>query len=167
VWPPEGVLAALRSIERPEQPDLRFTAEDQWHVTLRFLGDVAEQSVTDVVGALAAVGPRPPVDAALLPTPKRLGPTALVLDVDGLATLAEAVDAAVGRFGGDGRRFHGHVTIARMRRPGRWPARGIGALAAPAPWRVESVALVQSDLGRGPATYETLTTVPLVGTDTT
>jgi 2'-5' RNA ligase len=166
-WPPEEVLDALRSIPRPDQPDLRFTTEDQWHVTLRFLGNVDEEAVPRVVDALAVLGACGAVEAEVLPAPKRLGRTAVVLDVDGLAPVAAAVAGAVGHLGGDDRPFHGHVTLARMRRPGRWPSGGIGGLAEPIRWRAGEVALVRSRLGRGPAAYETLTTVPLLGDGTT
>jgi 2'-5' RNA ligase len=162
VWPPPDVVAALHAIERPEQPDLRYLTEDQWHVTLRFLGAVPDDDVASVVAALLDVGACPAVDAEIEPAPKRLGPTALVLDVAGLEPVAAAVEAAVGWFGpAEHRRFKGHLTIARMRRPGRWPAQGVGGLAETLSWPVHEVTLVQSHLGRGPAVYETLATVPL------
>jgi RNA 2',3'-cyclic 3'-phosphodiesterase len=162
VWPPPGVVAALHAIERPEQPDLRYTTEDQWHVTVRFLGPVADDDVGSVAAALRAVQTCAAVDARIEPAPRRLGPTAVVLDVAGLDAVAAAVESAVGRFGEEEhRRFRGHLTIARMRRPGRWPAHGVGGLAQALPWSVREVTLVQSRLGRGPARYETLATVPL------
>jgi 2'-5' RNA ligase len=161
VWPPPDVVAALHAIERPEQQDLRYTTEDQWHVTLRFLGTVADDDIASVVAALVD-GACPAVDAEIQPAPKRLGPTAVVLDVAGLEPVAAAVEAAVGRFAPDEhRRFKGHLTIARMRRPGRWPARGVGGLPGARSWPVSEVTLVQSHLGRGPAVYETLAAVPL------
>jgi len=162
-WPPPDVVAALHAIERPEQPGLRFTTEDQWHVTLRFLGNVADDDVAAVGSALDAVRSCAAIDAVLRPAPRRLGPTAVVYDVDGLEPVAAAVADAVGSFGGDDRRFHGHITIARMRRPRHWPSGGVGPLSGAIRWRVQDVTLVQSHLGGGPARYETLATVPLAG----
>ena len=40
VWPPESVVEMLLGLDRPEGPELRWTTEPQWHVTLRFLGEV-------------------------------------------------------------------------------------------------------------------------------
>jgi 2'-5' RNA ligase len=151
----------LRRVERPVQEGLRFTTEDQWHVTLRFLGAVDDADLDEVVTALAAVRAGAPAEAELRATPRRLGPSAVVLDVDGLDGVAAAVTGALVGLGGDDRRFHGHITLARMRRPARWPAVGVAGLTAPARWPVTSVALVRSDLGGGPARYATLATVPL------
>ena len=136
---------ALRSIERPEQRGLRFTTEDQWHVTLRFLGDVDDDDVDAVVAAARrgrlqrrrrgrarrrASAPRPDAVVARRRRARRRSPP-------------PSRAAARSGLGGDDRRFHGHVTLARMRRPGRWPSVGVGGLAAPrARGRSASVTLV-------------------------
>lgn len=130
-------------------------------MTVRFLGAVDDADLHEVVAALAAVRACAAAEAELRPTPRRLGPTAVVLDVAGLDAVAAAVAGALAGFGRDDRRFHGHITLARMRRPAHWPAGGVGGLAGPVRWPVTSVALVRSHLGRGPARYETVATVPL------
>ena len=40
VWPPASLTDQLRGLARPQQTGLRWTTEDQWHVTLRFFGGV-------------------------------------------------------------------------------------------------------------------------------
>ena len=37
VWPPDDVLDRLAVLPRPEVDGLRWTDQDHWHVTLRFL----------------------------------------------------------------------------------------------------------------------------------
>ena len=120
------------------------------HVTLCFLGEVADEVVPEVADALATglagVGPCEAVVAA--GRPRRLGAGAVVRPVAGLDALAAVVRGAVGRYAArpDDRPFRGHLTVARRRR--REPAR-----VDPQPelrWRVEEVALVRSELGRGP-----------------
>ena len=56
VWPPESVVEMLLGLDRPEGPDLRWTTEPQWHVTLRFLGDVDDPGpVTEALHAVPEV----------------------------------------------------------------------------------------------------------------
>ena len=38
VWPPDEVLDAIAALPRADEPGVRWTRRDQWHVTLRFLG---------------------------------------------------------------------------------------------------------------------------------
>jgi len=109
---------------------------------------------------LAGMGP---CEATLGSTVRRLGPSALVRPVAGLDELAAAVSAAVGRYGGDDRPFRGHLTVARRRRGE--PARGEAGVAT-ARWTVREVALVHSELGRGPggtARHRDVATVALAG----
>jgi 2'-5' RNA ligase len=117
----------------------------QPHVTLRFLGEVSDGDVPAVEAALrdglagAAV-----VEATLGTEVRRLGRSALVVDVDGLDGLAALVRAALLGFPGDDRPFRGHLTVARRRR-------GVPAPSAPpaaVPWRVGEVVLFRSDAGR-------------------
>ena len=51
-WPPADVVEALRGLDRPVVTGMRWTTADQWHVTLRFLGDVDDPA--PVVAALTA-----------------------------------------------------------------------------------------------------------------
>ena len=161
---PDEVRDAVAAIERPEGSDVRWTDPSSWHVTLRFLGELDDaESATAALDRVAAAA----ATATVGPTPERLGPTAVVLPVDGLDAVAAAVAVAFAGLPGDvageeGRRFTGHLTLGRLRRQGRWPAGGAGVLWGPVRWRVGSVALVRSHLRAGaPARYEVLARQPL------
>ena len=39
-WPPSAVLDALDALPRRDVAGVRWTTREQWHVTLRYLGDV-------------------------------------------------------------------------------------------------------------------------------
>ena len=156
---PAEVRGAVAAIERPAGDDVRWADPSSWHVTLRFLGEVEGSA-----GAEAALGAvtASPATAVVGRTPKRLGPTALVLPVDGLAEVASAVGTAFAALPGEERRpFAGHLTLGRLRRPGRWPAHGVGALAEEVRWYADAVVLVRSQLGGGPARYDVLARQPL------
>jgi 2'-5' RNA ligase len=154
---PDAVRDAVAAIERPAGDDVRWTEPSAWHVTLRFLGEVEEPAGVEGAGAALASVSGPAAVAVAGPTPRRLGPTAVVLAVEGLDEVAAAVAGAfAGLPGAEVRRFAGHLTIGRLRRPGRWPAAGVGALATGVRWPVGEIALVRSHLGRGPARYEVL-----------
>jgi RNA 2',3'-cyclic 3'-phosphodiesterase len=144
VWPPSAVVEALHQLPRPDRPDVRWTLPEQWHVTLRFLGE------TDVVPALS--DDLPPAEAVLGPAIRRINRQALVAPVAGLDDLAAAV--------GNDRRFAGHLTIARARGRRAVPPELSGTPVAWR-WEVDEVTVVRSHLGRGPARYEVLERTPV------
>lgn len=152
---PGEARRAVAALERPAGGDVRWTDPSTWHVTLRFLGEVDGDEAARA--ALAAVDAGPAV-AVVGRVPERLGPTAVVLPVAGLDAVAAAVAAAFADLPGEaGRPFTGHLTVGRLRRPGRWPAGGIGALPAEVSWPVRSIALVRSHLVHGaPPRHEVL-----------
>jgi 2'-5' RNA ligase len=153
VWPPAGAVEALAAIERPAWPDLRWTAPDQWHVTLRFLGRAVP--APDADAALAGVV-HPPCLVTMGPAVRPLGRHLLVVEVTGLDSLAAAVGRAtvdlVAQQGG--RPWRGHLTIARAR--GRADLRRRGGQPLSASWRAEDFALVASQLHPQGARYRTL-----------
>jgi 2'-5' RNA ligase len=161
---PADAREAIDRIERPPGDDVRWSDPASWHVTLRFLGDVAKDDAPAVSAALAAVDAAA-AEAVVGRVPMRVGPVALALPVGGLDEIAAAVTKAfAGLPGEEARRFRGHLTLGRLRRVGRWPAAGVASLAAEIRWPVTSVALVRSHLGGGlPARYEVLARQPLRG----
>jgi 2'-5' RNA ligase len=156
VWPPEEVLDAVEALHRPVDLGGRWTRRDQWHVTLRFLGDVP---LAEVVHALAGVGDGP-VEARLGPGVARLGRGVIQVPVDGLDGLADDVVARTASLGRppEDRPFVGHLTLARL--AGKPPP---GVLRQPieATWTVAEVAVVASHLGGNAARYETEATIGL------
>jgi 2'-5' RNA ligase len=155
VWPPADVLDRLEQIARPVLPDVRWTGRDQWHVTLRFLGEADADRAAAALADLRAA----PAEAVLGPQPGRLGDSVLVLPVAGLDALAAAVTRVTRDVGDspDPRPFLGHLTLAGFRR------RAACGLAEPfaARWTVREVALVESTLTPEGSRYRTVATVAL------
>lgn len=145
-------MELLATVPREPAPKLRWTTPDQWHTTLRYLGDVEEHDARAVIGAVSAE----PAVADLGPGVDRLGPHVVVVPVGGLDDLAAAVRAVEPDLGApphpDG--FRGHLTLARVRDGGPTSADGC-VLTARFP--VDEIALVRSELHPEGARYTTVT----------
>jgi 2'-5' RNA ligase len=159
VWPPEDVVEHLRALRRKDQRGIRFVAPENWHVTLRFLGDVDEGEAVAALDALDTAE-LPPLLARVGPAVDVLADRALVIPVAGLDELARAVERATKHLGEPPRkRFVGHLTIARCARGARLPA-ALGSLFDDE-FAVAAIALVQSRLEPAGARYETLASWPV------
>lgn len=158
VVPPERVLDALDRLDRPERAGVRWTRRDQWHVTLRFLGEVADPGP---VAAALSTAPLRRCEVRLGPRVRALGRQVLCLPVAGLGELAQAVEEATAGFGQppDDRRFRGHLTLARLRR-GTRPA-GLAGGAFDDSFPVTDVRLIRSHQDAQGSRYEDLHIVPL------
>ncbi len=164
VRPPAEVLDRIAALPRPEVAGLRWTRRDHWHVTLRFLGSVAD--VEPVAEALAtAAGSASPTDAVLGPTVARFGRRVLHVPVSGLDGLAAEVVAATAGIGRptDDRPFTGHVTLARVSEKASIDLRPLTGVAVEGRWPVTEVCLMRSDLSSGPPRYDVEATFPLSG----
>jgi len=162
VWPPDEVLDRLAVLPRPEVDGLRWTDQDHWHVTLRFLGPVDE--VEPVRSALAGVAfSNAPVAAVLGPTVDRFGQRILHVPVAGLDAVAAAVVQSTAHLGKrpDDRPFNGHVTLARAARDAKVDLRPLTGTPVAAEWDVEAVCLVESRLSPKGAKYEGLERFPV------
>jgi 2'-5' RNA ligase len=155
VWPPDEVVDELTALPRKDQRGVRFVPPENWHVTLRFLGEADLDAVVDALdgvrlpSALARLGPG--VDV--------MSDRALVLPVEGLDELAEGVRGCTAHLGQEPRRrFRGHLTLARLKPHADLP-RAMG-MYAPTEFPVVEVALVQSHLDPGGARYTTVHTWP-------
>jgi RNA 2',3'-cyclic 3'-phosphodiesterase len=171
VWPATEIVVGLEAVPRAELPGVRWTTPDQWHVTLQFLGEVADPD--EVTAAVERVG-APPATAIIGPESERLGASVLCLPVAGLDVMAARVVAATaeirrrarrspgsagsgegsassgeGSAGSDeGRRFRGHLTLARARRGAtRGVLRRLAPVALSGVWNVEEITVVTSTLG--------------------
>ena len=160
VAPPDDVLDLIADLPRPAQSGLRWTTREQWHVTLRFLGEVEDpEPVVDALesGGLRRVGA---CEATVGPAVTALSRHVLSLPVAGLDDLAAAVVAATRTFGRppEPRPFQGHVTLARTTGATRQSVRRLAGEVVgqelSARFRVADVRLVRSHLGRGGARYE-------------
>jgi len=152
VRPPETVIDVVASLPRPEHPGVRWTTRAQWHLTLRFLGEVDDPG--PVAAALAAA-PLHRCTAVMGPRVTVLGRGVLVVPVEGLGELAAAVALATAGHGGrpETRPFRGHLTLARAPRT---DVRSLVGAPVEASFAVDEVQLVRSHLGAGGARYEDL-----------
>lgn len=169
----DAVDARLESA-RGAVPDLRWIASSDWHVTVRFLGRVAD--VEDVVARVGtAVAGVPPVQglrlvgAGAFPKPRH-GSVLWVGVEDGAACgalrgLAATVEAACvdAGFAPDDRGFDPHVTVARARRARdlRPVVAAIGPGPVGDPWAVTEIRLVASDTRPEGAVYTEVARLPL------
>jgi RNA 2',3'-cyclic 3'-phosphodiesterase len=158
VQPPDDVLDRLAGLRRPERSGVRWTSRAQWHVTLAFLGEVADPG--PVVAALDAA-PLAPATADLGPAVAPLGRRVVCVPVAGLDDVAAVVRRALPAGDPDRLGFRGHLTLARVSR-GRLGDLVGEPVAARFP--VGDVRLVRSHLGgRGGPRYEDLHIRPLTG----
>ena len=156
VWPPEDVTAELMSLRRKDQRGVRFVPPDNWHITLRFLGDADPDRVSDALDR-----------ASFAPARARVGPgvdviadRALMVPVHGLDDLAATVVEHTRAIGEPPRkRFIGHLTLARLKPYAQMP-RVLGTMLS-AEFDVDEVALVESRLDPAGARYDTIATWPV------
>lgn len=150
VEPPPVLLERIDELDRPDGAGVRWSRREQWHITLRFLGEVDRDAAVTALRGLSA----PPSVAELGPTIERLGPRVVCVPIGGLEELAAAVAAAMGDLGAppDHRPFRAHLTLGRARSADT----DVPLVGTPfrASFPVDAVALVESHLGSGPARYE-------------
>lgn len=161
LWPPADVVAVLTELPRRDHPAVRWTTADQWHVTLRFLGDLPDGSVPEVMAGLDDLAREPIAEIVLGPRTTRLGRGQLVAPAAGAGPLAAAVAGITAGLGPEERHpFRGHLTLARARGRRAVPTTLAGA-PIDARWWATEVALVRSHLETPGARYETIHRVPL------
>ncbi len=153
-WPPTDALRELAALPRPTTPGVRWLPQHNWHITLRFVGDVD----ADGVEARLADCALPRVVAKLGPETKRLGGRQIVVPVRGVDALAVAVRSATSGIGDSDRHdFDGHITIARL---GRHVDPSLPTAALESEFEIDEIALVASELRPDGAAYETIARFP-------
>jgi 2'-5' RNA ligase len=156
VWPTANVVEMLTELPRKDQQGVRFVAPENWHATLRFLGEADIDNVCEAMNraelpaAVARVGPA--IDM--------LGTHSAMAPVNGIDALSAAVVEATAGIGSLNPRptFTGHITVARVKR-GAIVRKVVGMLCQ-AEFEVDEVALVESRLHPDGARYATVTTWP-------
>jgi 2'-5' RNA ligase len=175
VLPPLEVLEDLAEYVEPRaerDSPLRWSTQQQWHLTLAFLPSVADRDFDELVERLAEVaGRREPFELRLqgagsFPNPAqgKVLWTGVTGDTERLERLSASSRSAAVRAGVevDGSKFHPHLTLARSNRPielTRWLR--VFDLYAGQSWQVEEIALVQSHLGAGGSRYQVHEVFPL------
>lgn len=175
---PEAVEEAMRvaaEIRTRARVNLRWVPADNMHLTVRFIGHVADQ-----VDALVATLSQPlhiaPFDLTLGACgafPERGAVRVVWIGIDAgaphLARISASMDERVRPFGfePEPRGFSPHLTLARAQRNARVPRELRGALThvivRPVNTRVTQAVLYQSHLSPRGARYEPVVTIPLTG----
>jgi RNA 2',3'-cyclic 3'-phosphodiesterase len=165
LWPTPDVAAALAALPRPLVEGLRWSGQEQWHVTLRFFGEIEPSEVDLATNGLSEAVHRltGPVAAEGGPTTRFLGPGLVIWPVAGLEAVAGAVEGATAAIGEPvpDRRFYGHLTLGRGRR-GTDLRRAHHILTSlTMSWPVSSLSIVRSELHPDGARYRPLETIAL------
>ncbi|MBA2471045.1 MAG: RNA 2',3'-cyclic phosphodiesterase [Pseudonocardiales bacterium] len=172
--PPDAVVEELRASTgalRELAPELRWTRPEQWHLTLVFLGEVADEVVDELARRLNRAAARHPPLPLAFGGGGRFGHRVLWIgvqgNVDGLRRLADSVRAAArrSRLPVEQRPYHPHLTLARS----DGAADLLPLVERLAPWEglawvATSLHLIRSRLGAGPdgsALYEPIAGWPL------
>ena len=176
--PPEVQDTAFSVIEslRTRGDGVSWVKRDNLHFTMRFLGEIGEdgagrvtEAAREAAAATAAFGATLGEPGAF-PTARR--PRVLWLGLGRgaaeLVGLAKRLEAALARggFEPEAREFSPHLTIGRVREPGPdWTAalRGAAPVAGPREFRVQNLAVVQSQLNPRGSIYTVLENAPLAG----
>jgi len=165
---------------KPSLPEASWTRPSSWHLTLVFMGEIPRQAVERFVAGMPPLaencsrGALQPGEAVVFPGSGR----ARVLSVGFAASpIREALERlshqahalassclAPARLP-DEKRFHPHVTLARIRRP--WPRASVDAFrseveqASLPTWPVERCVLFESRLQRDGAVHTPVEQWPL------
>ena len=154
---------------------IRWTKPENVHLTLKFLGEVHDEALESICGALKrACSGHAPFDARLegvgaFPSPRRArvvwaGVGEGSEEISALAASVESALEPVG-FRREGHRYVPHATLGRARgRPVGIDLPDKGILETPV-FRVVSVELTKSTLTPGGSIYETVETFALNGTE--
>lgn len=118
---PDTLREDLSSLQGNEDLDARWTSPEQFHVTLRFIGDVDEEQARRFEEALSDVDV-PPVQCdpyGLDALPSRRSPRVLVLGLERTSTLISLYEAVSEVLDAEGlepedRTYRPHVTIGRL-----------------------------------------------------
>lgn len=167
--PPEIRFALAERIEDMPIPG-KVGPPENWHVTLRFLDTIARVTYERFLSELEKMGEQFSFPISLegfgaFPNPRKAtvfwtGIGRGESDVSLLNEVAEEAAIAAGLLPEE-RPFHPHVTLARIRPPA--DVRGVVEEDVDLSWRCDRVVVYRSHLGRGPAQYEPLDSVNLIG----
>ncbi len=174
VRPPDEALSAVSAMvarARNALPEARWAGPEQWHLTLAFLGPVPE--LTPVVDGLRSLRGRGSFTlhlggAGAFPSVRRARVLWLGARHGGEAVSSLAADvvstlAPLG-YQPEERRFHPHLTLARLRVPGdvTGAVAAVGDSPAGEAFTVEEFVLYESRTSARGSTYTALERVALV-----
>lgn len=148
IYPDVAARRSLADVAPDDADDVRVTDMADWHVTLRFLGDLDEEQTRAVTTAARRALEDVGTFTVHLGPLTALGTGARVLfaPVKGAEHVARCLDEAlVGLASPRDGPFRGHLTLARARGRGRLPA-SLSGLPVQVAFAVDEVDLVGSRL---------------------
>ena len=176
----DALGASIERLRSGLRGPYRWVRPEGVHLTLRFLGNVEAERVAELTSALgAAVGPLRAFGLRLDGMgvfPNARSPSVVWAGLGGESTTLDRLVAAVGTATAgvgepaESRPYRPHLTLGRVR--GRLDRQDAEALTASlreitysgaAPFRVDGVSLMRSEIGPGGARYTRLAYAPLGG----
>jgi 2'-5' RNA ligase len=170
---PPSLRDALSRLQEPhrDRRDVRWANPATLHLTIKFLGDTAEDAVPHLTAALAETATNlPPLSLELCGFgvfPRRGPPRVLWVGVEGdttrLVALAEAIDLALAPLGipPEKRSYHPHITLGRVKRGRAQEAiAALSDLARLGGFEAHELVLFQSTLTPQGAKHEALANLP-------
>jgi 2'-5' RNA ligase len=162
----EAAVAPLREMF----PKARWVPSENWHVTVKFLGQTwprlrgwVGERVGEAAASCATFDTRL-AGVGTFPSPRRARVVWAGLEdpLGGMAEVAQALDTALAReFRPETRAFTAHLTVARSDPPLAVPTAFAETVVEPVAFRVDRVVLFRSHLRRPAPVYEQVETFAL------
>ena len=179
---PEPVRDEIIRVQQELQPLVsrdvaRWARSDQFHLTLRFLGDVPADGVEDLKKSVGAVcrNVRPlflrAEGVGFFPNPR--SPRIIWVGIDDregrLIDLQKQIETAVGQFSPEPgeKNFTGHATLGRLKNPRPADIRDLAARAQSlekrlfGEWTAHEIEIIRSELSPAGARYTSLAVIRL------
>jgi 2'-5' RNA ligase len=169
---PEEARRSVREAFAPWReafPQARWVPEENWHVTVKFLGRtwprLRDWVPARVAGASRAVEPYRAALSGVGSFPSRRAGRVLwagIDDGDGTSRVAATLDDALAEeFPPETRAYHPHLTVARSDPPLKLPEAYAATPLASDPWVVDELVLFRSHLRRPAPVYEPIGRFPM------
>ncbi len=161
-----------------ELKEVRWTRENTWHITLKFIGEVREDKLEAIKKAITITESVSPIGLELNKMsafPSIKAPRVIFIDIKEnpfLNTLAEKVEDALFLLGfkKEGREFKAHITLGRVKETKKFITANpdfaeLFKKSISHTFTVNEFHLYKSDLKKEGPVYTKLFTVPLIGAD--